>query len=40
VIIRINIPAYIRVLDFPWNHLTVPDVIINAPIAPVKGHGL
>jgi hypothetical protein len=27
-------------LDFPWNHLTVPDVIINAPIAPVRGQGL
>jgi hypothetical protein len=40
VIRRIIIPAYINILDFPWNHLTVPDVIINAPIAPVRGQGL
>lgn len=37
---RIIIPAYIRILDFPWNHLTVPDVIIKAPRAPVRGQGL
>lgn len=40
VMIRSAKPIFIRVFDPPWNHFTVPEVIIRAPIAPVKGHGL
>lgn len=40
VIISMARPMFINIFDPPWNHFTVPDVIIKAPMAPVKGHGL
>lgn len=40
VITNIKIPIYIRIGDLPWNHETDPEVIMNAPSAPVKGQGL
>jgi len=27
-------------LSYWWNHLTRPEAIVKAPIAPVKGQGL
>jgi hypothetical protein len=40
VIISVNKPRFIRVFVPPWNQFTVPEVIIRAPSAPAKGHGL
>jgi hypothetical protein len=34
------IPEYINKEVSPWNHLIVPEVIMSAPKAPVKGQGL
>jgi hypothetical protein len=40
VSVTIESPTNIKSLEFPLNHLTIPDVIIKAPKALVKGHGL
>jgi len=34
------VPIVIRVVDWKWNHMAVPDVISRAATAPVRGHGL
>lgn len=34
------IPNVIRVVDWKWNHMAVPDVTRRAATAPVRGHGL
>lgn len=37
---RADNPRIARKFLPPWNHFTVPEVIIRAPMAPVRGHGL
>lgn len=38
--IVIIVPNNIKDISYWWNHLTNPETIDIAPIAPVKGHGL
>jgi hypothetical protein len=33
-------PRVIREVLYWWNHLTSPDTMVIAPMAPVRGHGL